>query len=109
MDFCDGASAGCADVKLTSECRTPLPANLCDPAEFCDGVTNDCPPDVLSPAGTVCRASTGFCLIMIAMVFSGSHTALGVATLCYAVAALARAAWRRPEGAVSVEPGRRGT
>lgn len=44
----------------------------------------------------------GSCLIMIAMVFSGSHTALGVAALCYAVAALARAAWRRPEGAGSV-------
>ena len=44
----------------------------------------------------------GSCLIMIAMVFSGSYTALGVAALCYAVAALARAAWRRPEGAGSV-------
>lgn len=50
----------------------------------------------------------GSCLIMIAMVFSGSHTALGVAAFCYVVAATARAAWPRAEGAGGIALGSRG-
>jgi hypothetical protein len=36
-------------------------AGGCDVAESCDGVSNDCPADVLEPATTECRADAGQC------------------------------------------------
>src|SRR5262249_20995485 len=40
-------------------CR--LAAGICDVPEACDGVTNDCPADVLQTSSTVCRAAVGAC------------------------------------------------
>ena len=48
-----------ADAKLTSECRAS--AGVCDAAEVCDGVADDCPADAVEPATTECRASAGAC------------------------------------------------
>src|SRR5439155_854593 len=36
-------------------------AGVCDVAESCDGVSNDCPPDAFEPATVECRASAGVC------------------------------------------------
>jgi hypothetical protein len=47
------------DVKLTGECRAS--AGVCDVAEVCDGVADDCPADAYEPASTECRASAGVC------------------------------------------------
>src|SRR5206468_1232835 len=55
-----GTEAACpADVKSTAICRAA--AGDCDVAESCDGVSNDCPADVLEPAGTECRPAAGDC------------------------------------------------
>src|SRR5205807_5167752 len=32
-----------------------------DLAESCDGLTDDCPPDLFAPAGTFCRLANGAC------------------------------------------------
>jgi len=48
-----------ADVKLTSECRASV--DVCDVAEVCDGVADDCPADVFEEATTECRPSAGDC------------------------------------------------
>jgi hypothetical protein len=47
---------------------------LCDVAEKCDGLTNNCPADVAAPAGTECRASVGGCDI--------AETCTGLAPVC---------------------------
>src|SRR5207248_2900797 len=36
-------------------------AGICDVAEFCDGVNDNCPPDSFQPPSTVCRPSGGVC------------------------------------------------
>ena len=46
-------------AKLTTECRAAV--GICDIADLCDGVSDDCPTDLLYPAGTECRAATGVC------------------------------------------------
>ena len=40
-----------------AECRPS--AGPCDPAEFCDGVSPVCPPNVLAPATKMCRGASG--------------------------------------------------
>ena len=47
------------DAKLTGECRPS--AGVCDFAEVCDGVADDCPADALEPPTTECRAAEGAC------------------------------------------------
>jgi hypothetical protein len=46
-------------LKLTSECRAS--AGVCDVAEVCDGVGDDCPTDAFEAATTECRAAAGEC------------------------------------------------
>ncbi|MCO6436724.1 MAG: hypothetical protein J5J06_06520 [Phycisphaerae bacterium] len=41
-------------------CRTGS-GDLCDSAEFCDGVSEVCPSDVVAPGDVVCRPSAGEC------------------------------------------------
>ncbi len=55
-----GAQADCpADAKSTAVCRPS--AGVCDVAESCDGVGDDCPADGFAPASVECRASAGDC------------------------------------------------
>jgi cysteine-rich repeat protein len=59
-DFCTGQTAFCLpDLKSRAECRPSM--GPCDPAESCNGFVNECPADVISPAGTVCRPAAGIC------------------------------------------------
>ena len=59
-DLRRASSAACpADAKSTAVCRAS--AGVCDVAESCDGVSNDCPRDAFAPATTVCRPSAGTC------------------------------------------------
>jgi len=56
-DHCAGTSADCVATFLADvECRAS--AGGCDLAELCTGDLATCPPDQVSPSGTVCRAST---------------------------------------------------
>jgi len=56
-DVCAGTSADCIGTfRADVECRASMGG--CDPAELCTGDVATCPPDQVSPAGTVCRAST---------------------------------------------------
>ena len=48
-----------ADAKSTAVCRGS--AGICDVAETCDGITDNCPADAFQPASTVCRASADTC------------------------------------------------
>ena len=48
-----------ADAKSTAVCRGS--AGICDVAETCDGITDNCPADAFQPASTVCRASADIC------------------------------------------------
>ncbi len=55
-----GAFVDCpADLKSTAECRAA--GGVCDVAESCDGVNNDCPADTLVASGTVCRPQASAC------------------------------------------------
>ncbi len=60
-DTCDGAGA-CAHPLLFAGaiCRITVDPR-CDATDFCDGVSPDCPPDVVFPAGTICRQVDGDC------------------------------------------------
>eukprot|EP01125_Pyxidicula_operculata_P012215 TRINITY_DN3_c0_g1_i1.p1 TRINITY_DN3_c0_g1~~TRINITY_DN3_c0_g1_i1.p1 ORF type:complete len:3808 (+),score=790.59 TRINITY_DN3_c0_g1_i1:51-11474(+) len=49
----------CCNKPRGEVCRASRGA--CDPAETCDGISNDCPPDVVLPKGSICRPSTGPC------------------------------------------------
>ena len=49
-------SGACAGKTSGTECREP--AGSCDQAEFCDGMSNDCPANQMEPAGTVCLDSS---------------------------------------------------
>ena len=54
------SGAACpADAKSTAVCRGS--AGICDVAETCDGITDNCPADAFQPASTVCRASVDTC------------------------------------------------
>lgn len=56
-DECTGASGECLPRFLADvECRAS--AGGCDLAELCTGDVTTCPPDQVSPSGTVCRGST---------------------------------------------------
>jgi hypothetical protein len=44
------------DAKSTAQCRAA--AGVCDMAESCDGINNDCPTDGFKSASTVCRAAS---------------------------------------------------
>ena len=48
-----------ADAKSTAVCRGS--AGICDVAETCDGITDNCPADAFQPASAVCRASANTC------------------------------------------------
>jgi cysteine-rich repeat protein len=47
------------DAKLTTECRAV--ADVCDVAEICDGVDDDCPTDAFEPSSVTCRPEAGVC------------------------------------------------
>ena len=48
-----------ADLKSTAVCRA---ANgVCDLAESCDGVSNECPPDAYKTSSDECRAAADTC------------------------------------------------
>lgn len=56
-DHCDGETGACVDGFLDGvECRPA--AGGCDATELCSGASPLCPPDLLEPAGQVCRAPT---------------------------------------------------
>ncbi|MBZ5640802.1 MAG: thrombospondin type 3 repeat-containing protein [Acidobacteriia bacterium] len=46
-------------MKSTATCRAA--AGVCDVAEDCDGVSNDCPTDLFAPSSLECRPSTAPC------------------------------------------------
>lgn len=48
-----GASGTCAPIKAGQVCRTA--SGACMAAAACDGSTNQCPPNLLKPAGTMCK------------------------------------------------------
>src|SRR5438876_5068022 len=53
-------SAACPpDAKSTAVCRAA--AGVCDVAESCDGVHEDCPADAYQAVGAVCRPAAGDC------------------------------------------------
>ena len=59
-DNCTGSSATCpADAKSTAVCRGST--GVCDVAETCDGVGDDCPADAVAPNSTTCRPAAGVC------------------------------------------------
>lgn len=59
-DICDGNGMCVPNYQPSSfECRTS--AGVCDVAEFCTGMSADCPPDGFEPGTTECRASAGVC------------------------------------------------
>src|SRR5262249_52118293 len=47
------------DAKSTALCRPQ--SGLCDIADSCNGVSNDCPTDAVEPATTQCRAAQNAC------------------------------------------------
>jgi hypothetical protein len=49
----------CTPVPASRVCRAS--AGTCDSPELCDGVSPDCPPDVLAPSGAVCHAPVDAC------------------------------------------------
>ncbi len=55
-DCCDPS---CAFESADTICRAA--ASICDVAETCTGASDQCPADVVAPAGTACRAATGIC------------------------------------------------
>ncbi len=59
-DFCSGQNAFCLP-DTQEHGRVPAVGGACDPAENCNGVENDCPADVIRPAGTSCRPAAGAC------------------------------------------------
>ncbi len=50
-----GVDGVCAPIVAGTQCRASRDA--CDPAETCNGVTVDCPPDAFSPDGLSCADS----------------------------------------------------
>ncbi len=68
---CSGEEKSCGSWVCISEACTLMPkamgvvcrdaVGLCDQAEICDGVSADCPADVLKSATEVCRPKAGTC------------------------------------------------
>jgi hypothetical protein len=63
VDVCNGSTSApeCTHTAGNAgmECRGI--AGVCDVAEVCDGVSNDCPEDLFQSAGYECRPSAGIC------------------------------------------------
>jgi hypothetical protein len=61
-DECDGAG-NCAHPagNAGTICRAATPGEVCDVDETCDGLSTACPPDLVEPNTTVCRADAGDC------------------------------------------------
>ena len=71
----NGTETSCCDVNCTfnaagSSCR--VPAGVCDVPESCDGVTDNCPPDLFMPATTICREAVNICDIIDLCTGSGA-------------------------------------
>lgn len=61
LDVCDNASGLCIHPagNATVQCRAAT--DVCDAAEFCDGSSTACPPDVKKSAGTPCPDDGKLC------------------------------------------------
>ncbi len=59
-DTCD-SQGQCQENFEPSTKLCALSQGLCDPEEYCTGVSGDCPQDVLAAQGTVCREKAGTC------------------------------------------------
>lgn len=54
---CDKASCGVVSADANKNCRAS--GGVCDPAEYCDGVSSRCPGDDMLPPGTGCPTDAG--------------------------------------------------
>ena len=54
-----GGSCGAVPASAGAVCRAT--AGPCDLAEVCDGVSTECPADVVRPSGFLCRSALGDC------------------------------------------------
>ena len=62
-DICDGTSKACTHpgANAGEVCRPAVGDGSCDFDEVCDGVSQDCPADVVAAAGIRCRDEAGPC------------------------------------------------
>jgi len=60
-DLCDGTSPVCQHVAGNAGMVCRPAADVCDLAETCDGMSEECPADAFAPATTECRPAAGEC------------------------------------------------
>jgi cysteine-rich repeat protein len=86
-DICNGTSNACQHPAGNpgTVCRASLDL-ACDPAEFCDGASTTCPPDVRLPTGSACPADSNPCTQDICNSGSGmcTHPAGNAGAVCRA-------------------------
>lgn len=58
-DGCNETERHCITSGQSRRCRPAV--SSCDVAEYCDGLSLECPSDVVKTAGTVCRPASGLC------------------------------------------------